>query len=103
MQLAPNSKAVERLAGAISMHVIPTGSITGRKPLLRSLILVCLRLSNRARNIKSDSFARSEVCIVKLMIGSLIHRLPSLSVTPKNKVYSNNGIERRNKTFATLE
>jgi hypothetical protein len=70
---------------------------------LRSFILVCLRLSKRARNIKSDSFARSDVCIVRLIIGSLIHRLPSLSVTPKNNVYSNNGMEKRNKIFATLE
>jgi hypothetical protein len=37
------------------------------------------------------------------MIGSLIHLLPSLSVTPKNKVYNSNGIERMKRIFATLE
>ena len=41
--------------------------------------------------------------MVILMIGNLIHLLPSLIFAPKNKVYINKGIENRNKMVAILE
>ena len=91
LQVNPSMSAVERLAGAMSAHVNSTGMSTGRKPLRMSLISPCLILSIRARNMKSASFARSEVWKVRLMTGSLIQREPSLSEVPKNKVYTNNG------------
>jgi hypothetical protein len=94
---------VERLAGAMSMQVMAMGMITGRNPFLKSLILFCLRLSSFARNMKRASLARSDVCMVMLIIGRRIQRLPSFMVTPKNKVYSSKGMESRKRIFAILE
>ena len=102
-QLAPSNNAVERLAGAISKHIIATGIIIGKKPFLKSFITSCFLLSKRARYINNASLARSDVCMVILMNGNLIHRLPSFILTPKKSVYINKGIASRNKMVATLE
>jgi hypothetical protein len=53
--------------------------------------------------MNSPSFARSEVWKVRLIIGSLIHRLPSFRLTPKISVYNKRGIEARKIKTATLE
>ena len=103
MLVAPTSNAVDRLAGAISMQMIPTGTMTGRNPFLKSLITSCFLLSKRLRNMNNASLARSELWKVRLMIGNRIHRLPSFNFTPKNKVYINKGIDSINKIRATLE
>src|SRR4030095_8758948 len=63
-QLAPSNKAVERLAGAINAQTIPTGTINGKKPCLKSLITFCLLLICLETYMNKASLARSEVCIV---------------------------------------
>src|SRR6185436_4613773 len=85
-QLAPSNKAVERFAGAINAQTSPTGMINGKKPCLKSLILFCLLLICLDTYMNKASFARSEVCIVMLIIGKRIQRLPSFILTPKNNV-----------------
>ena len=85
---ADKQLALEALRGADFKPEIDaaTGQITGRNPFLKSLIMSCFLLSRRARYIKSASLARSEVCMVMLIMGNLIHLLPSLIFAPKNKV-----------------
>ena len=39
--VAPINNAVDRFAGAISIQIIPTGIMTGKKPFLKSLITSC--------------------------------------------------------------
>ena len=85
-QLAPNNKAVDKFAGAMSIQMIATGIITGKNPFLKSLITSCFLLNNLARYMNKASRARSDVCMVMLISGSLIQRLPSFILTPKNKV-----------------
>src|SRR5687767_7099763 len=101
--VAPVSMAVDRFAGAINTQMISTGMITGRKPFLKSLITFCFLLNNLPRYMNKASIARSDVWNVRLINGSLIHRLPSLSLTPKNKVYTSNGIAKRYKIFDQRE
>ena len=95
--------AVERLAGAISTQIMPTGIMMGRNPFLKSFITLCLRLSCLLMYMNNASFAKSEVWKVMLITGSLIQRLPAFNCTPKNKVYNNNGMEIKNKMSAILE
>ncbi len=42
MQVAPISRAVERLAGAINRQTTATGMITGKNPFLKSFITILL-------------------------------------------------------------
>src|SRR6478735_238644 len=100
--VAPVSNAFERLAGIISAQIISTGVTTGRNPFLKSLIVSCFLLSNREIYINNANLARSLVCTVILIIGSLIQRLPSLIFAPNNKVYSNSGIDIKNNIVATF-
>src|SRR5689334_13453377 len=102
-QLDPNNNAVDKLAGAINRQIIATGNIIGRKPFLKSLITSCFLLNNLARYMNNASFARSDVCMVRLIKGNLIQRLPSFILTPKNNVYINKGIASRNNMLAILE
>ena len=60
-QLAPKSNAVDKLAGAINKQVTATGQMTIKYPLLKSLIISCRLLSNRAKYMNKASCARSDV------------------------------------------
>src|SRR5690606_20494514 len=102
-EVAPTSNAVERFAGAINPHTKITGNIRGRYPFLKSLITSCFLLIVLARYINKASFARSEVWKVWLIIGTLIQREPSFSLTPKNKVYISRGTAITISIFAHLE
>ena len=95
--------AVDKFAGAISMQMMPTGTMIGKNPFLKSLITFCLRLNCLLMYINSASLARSDVWKVMLMTGNFIHLLPAFNCTPNNNVYNNRGIEIKNNTNATRE
>ena len=85
-EVAPVKSAFDKFAGIINAQIINTGVITGKKPFLKSLITSCFLLNIFDRYINKANLAKSLVCIVKLIIGNLIHLLPSLIFAPKNKV-----------------
>ena len=102
-EVAPVKSAFDKFAGIINAQIINTGVMTGKKPFLKSLMTSCFLLNILDKYINKASLAKSLVWMVILMIGNLIHLLPSLILAPKNKVYINKGIENRNKMVAILE
>jgi hypothetical protein len=60
-EVAPVSKALDRLAGIIKDTGYHHGNYNRKKPLCKSLISFCLRLSSLEMYINKASFAKSLV------------------------------------------
>ena len=84
--VAPVRSALDKLAGIIKAQIISTGIMTGKNPFLKSLITSCFLLNILDKYMNKANLAKSLVCMVKLIMGNLIHLLPSLILAPKNKV-----------------
>jgi hypothetical protein len=85
--------AVERLAGRISVHIMPTGIITGRKAFLKSLISSCFMARVLAIYMINAILAKSDVCIVSPMPGIVSQRDAEFKDVPMANVNNSNGTE----------
>ena len=52
---------MDKIAGAIKIHITATGIMMGRNPFLKSFITFCFRLNCLLMYINKASFARSDV------------------------------------------